>query len=210
MKLYVSLVLTLALLMVNGTTARKGVVARKLLARNLVARNLLARNLAARGLEDEQEENNDDQVANNMEFGIENALRVFIVETQKCMVSADPQGCEFEKAQTLCWNIAEHVPEQEQGGDPCACFDTNESVAFALNCIGADFNDFCSDHPDAQRCKTPALWLLTGVIAGLNDLDVPTEQGKLFHNKMQVREPVKENERMLYNKMPVREPVKAI
>ena len=44
------------------------------------------------------------------------------------------------------------------------------SVAEALTCVGADFNDFCSDHQDAQRCKTPALWLLTGVIAGLNDL----------------------------------------
>ena len=61
-----------------------------------------------------------------MEFGFENALRVFLVETQKCMVSADPQRCELEKAQTLCLDIAEHVPEQEQGGEPCACFDTSE------------------------------------------------------------------------------------
>lgn len=67
-----------------------------------------------------------DQGADILEFGFENALRVFLVETQKCMVSEDPQGCELEKAQTLCWDIAEHVPEQEQGGDPCACFDTSE------------------------------------------------------------------------------------
>merc|ERR1712018_342240 len=49
--------------------------------------------------------------ANIMEFGFENALRVFIVETQQCMVSADPQGCGLEKAQALCLKIAEHVPE---------------------------------------------------------------------------------------------------
>ena len=73
-----------------------------------------------------------DQLVNTLEFGFEHALGAFVTETQQCKVSVDPQGCLLEMGQRLCLRIAEHAPEQESGGDPCACFDTNERYLFYI------------------------------------------------------------------------------